>query len=347
MQLFDTHTHIHTSNWSADWHWFSHDCKGVLGDSWEPSLCESSKWLRDVPSSLNRSTVSLISCEVFDVLKEWMRETCPSQILRQLLHAVACCCMFLHYPFPICTCSWIGTHSVDRLEDSLFRRFFSCRLSEPRPFLPSQGLPVPYAVSARWEPSTQPGGRDSMLFCFSGINPQHSPSTDNGRYRCRWVTWLVDLITSDSDSPLSCVKWIVCEGSSSQLSHGALHDPQTRDVPDTAEITLSSTGTSGDQEWPVARKAIISDHLRSSQRAMTRWIHRRRDDVKTLLDFLVHFEEFQIPYKAPAQVQEARKLQEQIHKCCSCVVVIESCLGHLGQVDVCKEWSPPCNCIGS
>ena len=78
-----------------------------------------------------------------------------------------------------------------------------------------------------------------------------------------------------------CVKWIVCEGSSSQLSHGALHDPQTRDVPDTAEITLSSTGTSGDQEWPVARKAIISDHLRSSQRAMTRWIHRR-DDVKTL-----------------------------------------------------------------
>ena len=95
MQLFDTHrhTHIHTSNWSADWHWFSHDCKGVLGDSWEPSLCESSKWLGDAPSSLNRSTVSLIFCEVFDALKEWMRETCPSQILRQLLHVFA-------LPFP-------------------------------------------------------------------------------------------------------------------------------------------------------------------------------------------------------------------------------------------------------
>lgn len=73
----------------------------MLGDSWEPSLCESSKWLRDVPSSLNRSTVSLISCEVFDVLKEWMRETCPSQILRQLLHAVACFCITLSRSVPV------------------------------------------------------------------------------------------------------------------------------------------------------------------------------------------------------------------------------------------------------
>ena len=223
------------------------------------------------------------------------------------------CCMFLHYPFPISTCSWIGTHSVDSLEDSLFRRFFSCRLSKPRPFLPSQGLPVPYAVSARWEPSTQPGGRDSMLFCFSGINPQHSPSTDNGRYRRRWVNmacrfdnfwfWCTTFMCQMNRLRglllpiVTC--WCFARSSDERCSKHSkkLHRPVQ---PAPQEIR--------NDPWQEKQSSqIISDHFRG------RWRDEFIDDVTTsklYWAFLVRFEEFQIPYKAPAQVQEARKLQE-------------------------------------
>ena len=111
-------------------------------------------------------------------------------------------------------------------------------------------------------------------------------------------------------------------------------------------VQHSSASTSG-EEWPAAR-AMISDHLRG------RWRDEFVDDVTHVtpsklswifLIFLLHRPPWGISNSLQSSSSSAggKDIAGADSQILRFSAVIESCLG---QVDVCKEWSPPCNCIG-